>query len=168
LQAISNASALSRSLIISKDKAEKGIMLAEYILAHKLSLITDCETKVETVKALTKQDLLLNKGKVAKVLTQARITARNIHTYGRTLGAKTTKDARSLIEILSQTGFGEIESGKQNSFRLKRKLYNEMPPAAQELLHELNVSVDAYNSAAKLDEPQTKSKKVKKSSTEAE
>ena len=76
LQAITNAASKVHTLTISAETVTRGIILSKYILRHKLALLADPAPNQPCVSkaVLTKDDLMINKEKISKVLSQNTIT----------------------------------------------------------------------------------------------
>lgn len=151
MQAITNAAQDQQTLVITEDTAVRSIRLSRYILHHKLALITDpTETPKQPAPILTKQDLINDKTKLKKLLTQTRVSPRVILTQRLTPTdrPKTSETAKQLITSLAVNGFGDVVAGTGSSVFLRRRPYDSMTQLQQELFDSLDISHDIYEKLA--------------------
>ena len=146
LQAITNAVNKHSGLVISKQTAQRGVTLAKHILKHKLALITDEATSLprSTAKILSREDFIQQRDKVSKILTQQKLSAREIKQHRRSIGENTAEGAALVIASLASNGLGDVVHGPNKALSLKRKAYSELDPTAQELINELNIDLAMY------------------------
>lgn len=162
IQAISNATTKTPSRIVDGRSAKRAVALARFVLQHKMALLTDpVKPALGPAKILTVDDLLADKEKVKKTLTQhSTITARSV-THARCVPGPSNKSSADSAKIylasLAENGLGEMVSGTRNSVSLKRKRYYEMSESAQQLFNELEIDVAKYEESV-----QQERKKVKR------
>lgn len=147
LQAITNATTGNTTLIIEETTARQAVLLARSLLEHKMALITDVTDAIQlpVPPVLSKEDLVNQRRKVARALTEPMLTARQVFQKRFTPGkTRSMEDAKSLLETLATNGFGEVVQGRNNSISLKRKRFEEMAPVTQALFYELEVDKATY------------------------
>lgn len=148
MQAIFNASTGASGLQITADTTKRSLTLAKYILQHKLALITDLPTsQKDAPPLLTKQHLLDMKANISNILTQDRVTARDIASNKRVPNARQNDRSRNVITSLSTNGFGEMVAGPNGSLSLKRKRVNEMNSDTRQLFYDLGIDEEKYTAA---------------------
>ena len=156
LQAITNAASKVHTLTISAETVTRGIILSKYILRHKLALLADPAPNQPCVSkaVLTKDDLMINKEKISKVLSQNTITSRSIVTNHRNIkgAANNYESANSLIQSLSECGFGDlVVKDGSSAVMLKRRSLNDMNSDTRKFLSEFDVDVSLYENLVNAD-----------------
>lgn len=84
---------------------------------------------------------------ISSILTQDKVTARDISSNHRIPNARINNRSRQVITSLAANGFGEMVCGPNGSLGLKRKCLAHMDNDARGLFDELGVDELLYNAA---------------------